>query len=471
MTTFIPRQLLPLLCAFLLAGCGSIKPIERPQIDLPARWAEGADAAVDTPHDGWWQRFDSPALERLIDEALAASPDLAAAGEKVIQAELQLRQSNTSLFPALDLNGSTGKRRSRPPHTDASTSASTSLSLGASYEVDLWGRVQAGISAAQAGLAVARYDQAAARLSLVAAVAEAYFQTLALEQRLSLAKDNLAIAERVLGVVESRYRNGSASALDLSRQQSTVLSQRSSLLPLEVQIRQTRRALAILLGRAPDDLNLAAARLDALHIPEVGAGLPSELLRRRPDLARAEAQLAAADANVAAARAELLPSISLSASAGAATAELLALGNPTTTLGLTASLAQAVFDGGRRRAQIDISESKRRELLENYRKAILTALKEVEDSLADTARDREQEQMQQAISAEAQRSLRLAELRYREGADELLSVLDAQRSLFQAQDTLAQLRLARLGSALALYKVLGGGWSSAGETKVAAESP
>lgn len=443
----------------LLAGCTHIDSIQRPEPALPESWAEAGTTSGETVTPDWWQHFQSAQLDQLIGEALRASPDLAAATEKVIQAELQVRQSNASLFPSLNLNGSTGWRRTEPAHGPASTADSSSASLGASYEIDLWGRIRAGVVASEAGLAAAQHDFAAARLSLVAAVAEAYFQILSQHERLAIARENLSIAERVLGIVESRYRNGAASALDLSRQQATVLSQRSALLPLEVQERQTRRALATLLGRPPQSSLPIRESIHALAIPEVAAGLPSELLLRRPDLARNEAQLQAADANVAAARAELLPSISLSASAGLATTELLSLSNPLTTLGLSAGLLQNVFDGGRRRAQIEISESRRRELLENYRKAILVAAREVEDSLANAARNRQQLLMQEEITARAERTLQLAELRYREGADELLSVLDAQRSLFQSQDSQVQLHFARLDAALQLYKVLGGGWT------------
>ncbi|MEW6647604.1 MAG: efflux transporter outer membrane subunit [Pseudomonadota bacterium] len=450
--------LLGLVLVTVLTGCASTDTIQRPAVALPTTWTEAAPAQAEPLSDGWWQQFNSTQLEALVREALNASPDLAAAQEKVVQAELQVRQSGASLFPSLNLSGSTGVRRNEPADGPATNSESTSVSLGASYEVDLWGRIDADVRAAEATLSAAHYDFAAARLSLVAAVADAYFQSLALRERLRIARENLAIAERVLGIVEARYRNGAASALDLTRQQTAVLTQRSALLPLEVQERQTVRALAILLGRAPQGLALAQEAFAQLNIPVVAPGLPSELLLRRPDLARAEAQLAAADANVAAARAALLPSISLSASAGVATTELLSLANPVTTLGLSAGIVQSLFDGGRLRAQVASSESRRRELVENYRKAILSALKEVEDSLGNAARNIQQEAMQEQIVAHAQRTLRLAELRYREGADDLLTVLDAQRSLFQAQDTRVQLRLARLGAALDLYKVIGGGW-------------
>jgi NodT family efflux transporter outer membrane factor (OMF) lipoprotein len=245
-----------------------------------------------------------------------------------------------------------------------------------------------------------------------------------------------------------------------------VLAQRAALLPLETQARQTAAALAVLLGRTPQgfapDAAGVAETLGELAIPEVAPGLPAELLARRPDLASAEAQLAAADANVAAARAALLPGIQLSGSAGLASTALLSLANPANSLGLTAALAQTLFDGGRLRGQVETARSRRRELVETYRRAVYDALREVEEALGNTDRNRRQEETQLLIRDEALRGLRLAELRYREGADELLAVLDAQRTLFQAQDQLVQFRLARLSGAVDLFKALGGGWADPG---------
>lgn len=448
--------------ALWLGGCAVTEPAQRPALALPAHWSEQVlpDAAV--PSELWWQGFNSRQLMALVAEAVQASPDLATAAEKVIQAEWQVRQGGAALVPAVSLDGSTGWRRTEPADGVAVDSESTEVALRVSYEVDLWGRLRAEARSAEALLTATQHDYASVRLSLVAAVASAYFQALALQERLVIARQNLAIAERVLAIVEVRYRNGAASGLDLARQQTAVLTQRNALLPLEVQARQTASALAILLGRVPQGFVLDEEPLAQLTVPAVAPGLPAELLLRRPDLARSEAQLVAADANVAAARAALLPSIALSASAGVASTALLSLANPTSSLGVSAAITQSLFDGGRQRSQVALSESRRRELVEGYRKAILVALKEVEDALGNAEHHTLQEQAQQQIVAYAGRVLQLAELRYREGADELLSVLDAQRTLFQAQDQLAQLRLARLTAALDLYKVLGGGWTDAG---------
>lgn len=455
-THFIRRASLTLLSTALLTGCAISEPVLRPEIALPQAWSErpDADSALPAPlTDTWWQTFGSPQLDALIAEAQVSAPDLLAQAERVIQAELALRQSDASLLPTLSIGAGSGVR-----NLDRNEFRATDIGLSASYELDLWGRLGAAVDASRARLAASRFDYAAARLSMSASVARTWFQSLALEQQLDIAHQNLTIAERVLRVVQARYDNGAASALELSQQRSTVLSQRKIIEPLGVQLRKTRSALAILLGRTPEARFIEGERLEHLTVPTVAAGLPSDLLLRRPDLAASEADLAAVAANVAAARAALLPSISLSATAGSASAALLSLTDSTRTLALSASLLQTIFDGGRLAADVDIQRSRQRELLETHRSAILSALKEVEDALADGVRDSAQEAAQHEILAEAQRSLRLAELRYREGADGLLTVLDAQRTLFAAQDQLALLRLARLTSAVDLYTALGGGW-------------
>ena len=451
-----PRRLvLAVLAASVLGGCAISEPVLRPTMSLSASWSEPADTSAASIPDTWWQSFGSPQLDALIAEAMLAAPDLLIQGERVVQAELALRQSGASLLPTLSLAGSSGVR-----NIEGNEAGASELGLAAAYEIDLWGRLAASVDASRARLAATRFDYAAARLSLSASVSSLWFQSLALEDRLAIARNNLSIAESVLRVVQARYDNGAASALELSQQRSTVLVQRKAIDPLAVQLRQTRSALAILLGRGPQARFIEGERLAELSLPTIATGLPSELLWRRPDLAASEAGLVAAAADIAAARAALLPSISLSAGAGIASGALLALADNTRTLSISASVLQKIFDGGHLKADVDLQRSRQRELLEAHRSNILTALKEVEDALANGARDRRQEAVQREILAEAQRSLSLAELRYREGADSLLVVLDAQRTLFAAQDQMAQLRLARLTAAVNLYKALGGGWQN-----------
>jgi multidrug efflux system outer membrane protein len=456
----VSMPLLALLLGACAAGIGTPPMAPRIASDMPAAWAEAASGGSVLPTRDWWLTFGSPELSRLIAEGLASSPDLAIAAERVRQAEAQVQIAGASLFPGLNLNASTSSRQARPDGGNWSGSDTTNVALSASYELDLWGRNASGVRAAESSLRATRFDQETARATLASGIANAYFQILSLRGRMAIARENLAIAERVFKVVDSRARNGAVSALDVARQQSAVLSQRAALLPIELQERQTLYALAILTGRAPEGFEAAGTNVADVSLPAVAAGIPAELLTRRPDLAGAEAQLAAANANVAVARAALLPGISLTASAGLASNVLLnILSGPAASLSLGASLLQPIFEGGRLRAQVDVARSRERELVENYRKSILAALSDVESALAAGSRSAGQEALQEQVLAQARRALRLAEVRYREGADDLLALLDAQRTLFQAEDQYAQLRLSRLLATISLYKALGGGWA------------
>ena len=433
----------------------------KPNVAAPVAWNEagaGNGAAVTAD---WWGTFGSAELQQLVDRALAGSPDLAIATERVRQAEAQVRVTGASLFPTLDLGVGTSTRSSSDNRGSATTNA-TSAQLSASYELDLWGRNRLGVRSAQSSLQATAFDRDTARLTLISGVASSYFQVLSLRSRLAVARENLTIAERVRDLVGARVRNGAASQLDLSRQEATMLSQRSALLPIEQQQRQTLAALAVLIGQVPEGFDVKAPGVADLSVPAINPGVPAQVLVRRPDLASAEAQLAASNANVAAARAALLPSISLTGTAGTASAALLSFASGgTSAIGLALSVLQPIFDGGRLRGQVSISESRERELVETYRRAILAAFKDVEDSLVAADRQAQQETLQGEVQVQAREALRLAEIRYREGVDDLLTVLDAQRTLFNAQDQLAQIRLNRLLAAVSLYKALGGGWSGA----------
>lgn len=457
----------PFISRTLLAGaivaitaCTSIPKTERPNIHLEAAATQSAQIvpAFEIEKD-WWQSFQSAQLNEMIEVAQKQNPDLRIAGERVRQAELQMRIAGASLFPSFTINGSTGSGRSRFDGGEWDTSESSRVGLGASYEVDLWGRVSAGVSASRAGYASRQFDEAAAQLSVSGAVASAWFQWLTLQQRIASAEENVRIAERISQIVQVRYDNGVATAADVSRQRTNLLSQQSALLPLQLQARQTRAALALLLGESPLQFDMSAQeRLLDLALPEVGDGIPADLLTRRPDLASVEAQLQAADADVAAARAALLPGVQLSASAARSSAALLSLSPPTDSLSWSFGLAQTLFNGGRLRNQVKLSESQRVALVEQYRKSILTALQETADAFDRRAVSAEQEGRQREILAEAERTLRLVETRYREGTDDLMSLLEAQRTVFQARDQLVQQRRDRLDAAVDLYLALGGGW-------------
>ncbi|WP_236581323.1 efflux transporter outer membrane subunit [Hydrogenophaga sp. BPS33] len=448
-----------LAAALALTACATTDSARGPIVDMPASYGP-ALPAVETQQatTAWWQAFGSQPLERLIEEAQAGSPDLRIAVERMRQADIALQQAGISRLPSVNGSAGASAGRTDAPGSAATTRESSSVGLSVSYEVDLWGRIAASVRAGEASFQASQYDWKTARLALLTSVANNYFLWLNTAERLRIARENLAIAERVLGIVEARQRNGVATALEVSQQRTTVLSQRTALLPLELQQRQTASALALLLGRVPQGYAPQAGEFGQLRVPALSPGLPSSLLTRRPDLASAEAQLAASDANVEAARKALLPSLSLSASGSLGTSALLSLADPTQSLSVGLSLAQSIFDGGRQRLQIRSTESQRVVLIENYGKAIRTALKEVDDGLGSVERSQRQEALQREVVAQARRSLQLAELRYREGSGDLLSVLDAQRTLFAALDALSTQSLSRLTAALDLYKALGGDW-------------
>ena len=457
----MPMKKLTLLLCIFLSACHSIDTIERPAIEFSEAWRTPTEAQTNEALERqWWQSFQSPQLDSLVKTAVEQSPDLRIAVQRVRQAELQMNVSGASLFPSLNLTGSSGSTRNRVESQSMQTSDSSRVSIGASYEVDLWGRLSASRFAAEASFNASQFDLEAAHLSLASGVANGWFEWLTLQERIRTARQNVEIAQKIYDIVDARYRNGVASAVDLASQRTNLLTLNAALLPLELQARQTRAALAVLTGQVPQGFQLVSDEgLMSLHLPDIAVGIPSEIITRRPDLASVEARLLAADADVSAARAALLPSVQLSASLGRAASGLWSLSDPTDSSGWSLSLAQALFDGGRFRNQVKLSESQRVVLLEQYRQAIYTALLEVDDALDRLNVGVQQEQRQQEIVAQAQRALNLASVRYREGSDDLVTLLNAQRSLFQAQDQGVQQRLARLNASIDLYKALGGGWS------------
>jgi multidrug efflux system outer membrane protein len=448
------RYVSVLAFAAILAACASTGRKPAPPMPMPAEYDEAALPGAAVPTADWWRAFGSPALSDQVVAALAANVDIGIANERVMEAQAQAQAAGASLLPSLSL-GLSGNRRGGD-NTDSQ--GSVNASLGASYELDLWGKNGAAARAARLAVRASEADRAAVRLGIAGAVITANVDLLALRARLAVADENIDIAQQVLRVVESRHRNGAASALDLARQRNALFNQQAALLPLQVQQRQLLTGLAILLNQTPQGFANPAFALQGLVVPQIAAGLPATLLLQRPDLLAAEAQLAAANASLASARAALLPSISLTGSAGAASSSLTGLlSSPAWSYALGAQLLQSIFDGGRQRAQVEGAAARERALVLGYRKAILTALADVESALAACSRLAIQEQLQMKGVEQANLALQLAQVRYRAGTDDLIVLLDAQRSLFQAQDGLAQLRRSRLLAALALFKALGGG--------------
>jgi len=451
------RRLLPaLLLVPTLAACSLTPVYQRPELPMPTSWESqaGSETGETLPAD-WWQRFGSAELGGLLNQALAANHDLAAAASRIAQARAAVQVAGAARLPAVEAGASA--RHSRTDGDTGSTgSDSRDALLSVGYELDLWGGNAAARQAAVVRLAASRYQREALALVLQSEVAARYFQILALRDRLAIARRNLEAAAELLTLVQVRYDNGAATALDLAQQRTTLLAIQAGVPALEQSLIENRNALAILLGQVPQGFAVSGQSLADISLPAVSPGQPAALLERRPDIRAVEAELIAANADLGVARAALYPSVNLSAAAGV---EGVFSGGTSTLAAVTASLAQSVFDGGRRRGQLAAGEALRQELIESYAQVLLLGLQEVEDSLSAVASNQARSAILIETVTEAREAYRLAVVRYEAGAEDLLTVLDSQRSRLAAEDSLVQAELARYAAAVNLYKALGGGWA------------
>ncbi|MBR0564952.1 efflux transporter outer membrane subunit [Azoarcus sp. L1K30] len=445
---------LPWLLLPLVAGCANAPPgAPAAAFTLPMQWrlVQPADA-VTPPESLDWQAFGNAELAALIDEALAQAPDIAVAMAAERQAEAVARVAGADRWPALDLELS-GVRNGG---ASSGERIAHSASLAASYEIDVWGRQQALRDAAQAGVEFSHHDRTALRLSLAANVANLWLGLQALREQIAIAEADWLLVERTLALTEIRLRAGSADTLDVARQRGLLGERQRSLVALRLEYDNGCQALGALLGRSAS-VEPQPADLASLPLPAVNAGLPSELLRRRPDLARAEAALLAADADVAAARAALLPTVSLSASGlagGRQIADLFA--NP--AYSLFAALARPIFDGGRLAARHDAEQARREGLLYAYHAAIVAAFADTQTALNTSAGSAAQLAAQAEVVRQAEIAWQRADARYRAGALAMIDLLDSQRTLHAARHQLLADRLACQRAAVALFRALGGGW-------------
>nr|WP_178115231.1 efflux transporter outer membrane subunit [Pseudomonas sp. SWRI 103] len=451
----------------LLSACAGNPPAIDSGIAPPVAWQYAERDAAQATHRQWWTQFGSPQLNRLIDQARRDSFDVAAATARVRQAQASAVIAGAPLLPEVKANLTTSHQKllSGPggPDLDASQSDEAvdnfGANLTASYEVDFWGGRAAARDSALHSLRASEFDQATVELTLLGSVADRYAQTLAARQREQIAELNLTNARNVLDLVQTRYDAGSATALELAQQKSLVAGQQRQLPLIKQLAEESRITLAALLGQPVQALELGAEPFATLAWPTIGAGVPSQLLIRRPDIAKAEAQLAAAQADVTVARAAMLPAVTLGATLGSDAYKAVdVLRSPYYTL--TAGLVGPIFNNGRLSAERDKARARQDELLHTYRGAIINGFADVEKALSSITRLDEQRQWQSEELQQAQSAFQIAESRYQAGAADLLTVLETQRTLYAAQDQNVQLRLARLQASIALYKALGGGWQT-----------
>ncbi|QQX56930.1 efflux transporter outer membrane subunit [Pseudomonas chlororaphis] len=453
--------------SLLLAACSGPAPRPDSGLQAPPAWHSPHTAAAQQDNRQWWTRFGSPELERLVEQARLGSHDLAAAMARVRQAQATAVVAGAPLLPelkgALNANRQKLLRGNGYSQLDADSSNKAvdyfDASLSASYEIDFWGGKRAARDSALLGVQASEFDQATVELTLLSGVANSYAQVLSLREQSRIAELNLANAQSVLRLVQTRYDSGSATALELAQQKSLVAAQQRQLPLVQQQAEDAQITLAALLGQPVQSLDLGQQPFAQLTWPGIDAGVPSDLLRRRPDIASAEARLAAAQADVTVARAAMLPSVTLSASlgSGADTASDI-LRSP--FYNLTSALAAPIFNAGRLSAERDRARARQQELLESYRGAIVNGFADVEKALASIRGLDQQRQWQSEELRQAQIAFDIAQSRYQAGAADLLTVLETQRTLYAAQDQNVQLRLSRLQASVALYKALGGGWKA-----------
>ncbi|EPD37750.1 MULTISPECIES: efflux transporter outer membrane subunit [Delftia] len=448
-----------LACAVALAGCGAITrtTYEAPQVALPAQFEHAQPSAATPAPEAWWRAFGDPRLDAWIDMALARNPDLATAGIRVRRAALQAQLAGRALLPQPGGTLSTGASRplSGSPRSTLETSSAT-LSVG--WELDLFDRLGAQRDAAVFEAQASEQDRQAVALSLAATTASLYWQLALANERLEFARQSLEYTRRTGELVEAQYRSGAVSSLE-RREARQALAEQQALLSQYTQARaELRQALnELLLGAEAPGGEPQALPTGAL--PAIAAGLPAELLGRRPDLRAAELRLRASLASSDAGTARYYPTLSLTGSLGGSSNSLLdLLANPVAALG--ASMTLPFLNVGEMRLNTAIARNQHEEAVVNFRKSLYAALAETEKALSARTELASQEQAQQRVMQESAEITRLYEARYRAGQVPLRTWLDAQERSRNAQLALSALHLAQLQNQVTITKVLGGGWQA-----------
>ena len=461
------RRPLPLIAvSMLLAGCSVGPDYQRPDTPTPAAWNETNSAQGIIAQD-WWKQFHQPQLDHLMDLALAGNFDLAAAAARVRQADAQLDIASSSLFPTISLGAGANRVYQQNSASGKSVHYNTyNVQAGASYELDFWGKNRDARDVGQANANARRFDQQTITLTVQSAVANTYFSILALQDRIKAAQSSLDSAQGILDAYHARAQVGLASQLDVSQQETLAAQQQAALPPLRLQLRQNIYALATLTGTLPESLQLDPSALDTSALPVVPAGLPSQLLTRRPDVAYAEMQLVAANASLKQTIASVYPSLSLTAAGGGQSNSLDNLFSPTGLLfSLGASLAQPIFKGGALQGGIDLARAQGEELTANYQKAVINAFQDTEGALSAVQQTAEQDIAQQKAAAAAASAAAIAQAQLKTGTIDLQTLLNTQRTLAQAQDAQAQAKLSHAQAVVGLFRALGGGWEMSRPTE------
>jgi multidrug efflux system outer membrane protein len=459
------RKIFIVPALLLTAACSLTPAYRRPEVQIPAQWRE-EQAVVATDLTNWWQKFKSPELTALEEKALLQNLDLKAALDRVEQARAAEKVARSVFFPQADATADIGTNREKTGGHATTHRTSAGAGVDVNYELDLFGANRAAATVAEANVAGSLYDREALALVVSSDVAETYASALALMGRIHVAQQSHDNAEKTLKILTARFKAGATSALEVEQQKTELANADASIANLENNLTVTLDALAVLMGEVPQTFKIFADSLGDIAVPDITPGQPSSLLERRPDIRKAEADLVAANADIGVARAAFFPTVNLGLAASIIASPVS--GPATSALDLAAGLSAPLFKGGSLQANLAKTKARQNELVENYRKTVLTAFAEVEDALAaiKSAEKRRKAYSRAVISAG--KAYDLANLKFKAGAIDYITLLDSQRSLLSAKDSLVAVNLERMNAAVNLYKALGGGWQGHPEKKTRA---
>jgi outer membrane protein, multidrug efflux system len=474
---FRSRRLAPVLVGLCLtqalSGCFVDTEKPDPELETADKYSYGPrQPFVALPALDWWRSFNSNELTKLMELAQTANLDIAVAVAQIVQADAIVQVSGAPLLPNVNANFINQRSRDSPAalglgpndHGHELFHNLHTANLNASYVVDFWGQTRATVLQNEESAIASRFNREVVAITTEASVANTYFDVLGAQDRIRIANINFAEASRVLQVIRDRFKQGTSSQLEIAQQESLADQVKANIPPLVITEQQSRVALAVLVGRAPENFKVLGGNMYGVRIPLVTPGLPSDILNQRPDIRFAEAQLASANHSVEAARAAFFPTIQLTTAQNGL--ESLALANLFTPAGwyftLLATVTQPVFDGFQRFGTLEQQQGVQQQFLQQYRRSVLNAFSDVEQALIEMQQETIRERLQAEVVRTAREAFRLSEQRLREGTVDLTTVIQIETTLFTAEDLLSQVRLLRLLAAVHLFQALGGGWPPLG---------
>lgn len=461
------RKLVLLGFGLLLAGCTVGPKYQRPKVDIPGAYrgensTEPSLASAESlGNEKWWNVFQDPVLQQLIRTALQQNYDVRIAASRVLQAQAQLGIARANQFPMLG-GGAEAFSERNPKISTAFPSYEANagqINLSLIWNLDFWGKYRRETEAARASLLASEWGRRAVLDSVVSSVATSYFQIRALDLSLAISKETLATRQDSLRLTNVLAKNGSASMLDVRESEQLVYTAAETIPDLERQIAQQEDYLSILLGENPGGIPRGRLLTEQPNPPEVPAGLPSELLERRPDIREAEANLIAANAEIGVARAAYFPDISLTGTAGFESYELRKLFNASSGLWNTAgTLTQPIFEAGGLRSGVRLAEAQEQQMVLTYKQTVIQSFQQVSDALIAYQKDREFRQQQESLTLSAEEADRLSKVLYQHGGASYLQVLSSETNYYGAELNLAQAQLNERLALVQIYNALGGGW-------------